>query len=129
MSIDEAGKFYLASVCPANKAPAANNAAFTAQDLAAIKQTAGVARDAYRAEAVAFTNPDVMWPPTVSEADVKLITDADFSIISNFDAESTAGSLQAANATANSYVDNGASAAAQRIRLVLNLPASTSASC
>ncbi|WP_158861987.1 hypothetical protein [Leifsonia sp. AG29] len=129
MSLDEAAKYYLAGVCAANKATAANSAAFAAQDLAAVKQTAASARDAYQAEAKAFTDTTVVWPSAVSSADIKLITDADFAIISNYDAISTAQSFEAASATSNGYVDNGAAAAAQRIRLALNLSADTSAGC
>ena len=129
MSVDEAGKYYLATVCPANKAQAANNAAFTAQDLASIKSTAATARDAYRTEAAAFTKAEALWPPVVSAADMKLITDSDFAIIATYGAIATAGSLDSANAISNGFVDNGAGAAAQRIRLVLKLPADTSAGC
>ena len=129
MSAEEAAKYYTAAVCPANKAIDANNAAFAAQDLASIQQTAATARDAYRAEAAAFTRADVFWPSVVSSADMKLITDADFNMISTYGAISTSATLEAANATSNGYVDNGAGAAAQRIRLALNLPADTSAGC
>jgi hypothetical protein len=129
MSTAEAGKYYLAAVCPANKAQAANNAAFAAQDLGAIQSTAAVARDAYRAQAAAFTKTDVLWPNVVSAADLKLLTDADFVIISTYEAMSTAATLDSANAISNGFVDNGAGAAAQRIRLALALPADTSVGC
>lgn len=62
MSVDEAAKYYTAAVCPANKAIGANNAAFAAQDLASIKQSAATVRDAYRAEAAAFTSPPCFGP-------------------------------------------------------------------
>lgn len=65
----------------------------------------------------------------MSAADLKLVTDADFNIISTYGGISTAASLEAANTMSNGYVDNGAGAAAQRIRLALNLPADTSAGC
>ena len=129
MTAEEAGDYYLAAVCPANKAQAANNAAFAAQDLGAIQSTAAVARDAYRAQAAAFTKADVLWPSVVSSADMKLLTDSDFAVISIYEAMSTAATLDAANAISNGYVDNGAGAAAQRIRLALDLPADTSVGC
>lgn len=129
MSTAEAGKYYLEAVCPANKAQAANNAAFAAQDLGAIQSTATVARDAYRAQAAAFTKTDISWPSAVSAADMKLLTDSDFNIISTYEAMSSAATLDAANAISNGYVDNGAGAAAQRIRLALALPADTSVGC
>lgn len=94
-----------------------------------MKQTAAAARDAYRQSAAAFTSKDVVWPSVVSAADLKLISDADFAIISNYDAIASAGTLDAAVATYNGYIDNGAGIAAQRIRLALNLAADTSAGC
>lgn len=129
MSLDEAGTYYLGAVCPANKAQSANNAAFAAQDLAAIQSIAAAARDAYRAQAAAFTKPDAKWPSVVSAADLKLLTDADFAIIAMYESMSTAATLDAANAISNGYIDNGAGAAAQRIRLALNLSADTSVGC
>ena len=129
MTVDEAGKFYMAAVCPTNKVKGALNSAITAQNLASIQQTAAATRDAERAEVTAFTNTDVIWPPVVSAADLKLLSDSDFASISILNEMATAGSLDSANALSNTFVDNGAGAASQRIRLVLNLPADTSVGC
>ncbi len=129
MTVEEAGKFYLAAVCPTNKVKSSLNAAFTAQNLTSIQQAAAATRDAERTEVTQFTNTDVLWPPVVSSADVKLLSDSDFASISILNEIATAGTLESANSLSNTFVDNGASAASQRIRLVLNLPADTSAGC
>ena len=129
MSVADAGKFYLSAVCSTNAANTSVNGALAAQNLASIQQAAAVARDAERSEASAFTNTDVLWPPTVSSADLKLLSDADFANISILNEMSTANSLASANSLSNTFVDSGAGAASQRIRLALNLPADTSAGC
>lgn len=129
MTVEEAGKFYLAAVCPTNKVKSSLKSALTAQNLTTIQQAAAATRDAERTEVTQFTNTDVLWPPVVSSADVKLLSDSDFASISILNEMATAGTLDSANALSNTFVDNGAGAASQRIRLVLNLPADTSAGC
>jgi hypothetical protein len=128
MTIEEAAKYYLATVCPANLTVTPNNNAFNAQDLTAIKATSIAERDAMRAEATAFSNPMVVWPAEIS-ADIQKLTASDFKVIALMDALATASTLDAANAYSASYVPDDSPAAAQHIRLVLNLPADTSAGC
>lgn len=112
---------------PANRAAGDNNTALAAQDLAAIQSTAATARDAYQQQAKLFTDPMRLWPQQVS-ADIKILSEADYEIISSYDALSHAASLDAANTL--SFGDQSvAGAAAQRIRIALVLSADTSASC
>ncbi|MFF1574140.1 hypothetical protein ACFVWR_15465 [Leifsonia sp. NPDC058292] len=127
MTVDEAGPYYLATVCPANVAASANNAAYVAQDLATIQSTGAAARDAYQSQIKQFTDPMKVWPANVA-ADIKTLVDSDFQTVSLLDSVAHAASLDVANTILFPDEPN-VRAAAQRIRLTLGLSADTSAGC
>jgi hypothetical protein len=127
MTVEEAGPYYLSTVCPANIAASANNAAYVAQDLATIQSTGAAARDAYQSQIKQFTDPMKVWPANVA-ADIKTLVDSDFQTISLLDSVAHAASLDVANTILFPDEPN-VRAAAQRIRLTLGLSADTSVGC
>lgn len=127
MTTAEAGEQYLRAVCPTNTASANLDRAYSAQDLAKIKATATIARDALRSEIVIFEDPMMLWPEVV-RPDIKTISETDFRDLSTMDSMSKASDLASANAISFGS-ESGAAEASQRIRLRLGLSADTAAGC
>lgn len=76
LTIASAGPKYLETVCPGNAAGDAVDAAFRAnpQDLTTIKAAAASARDVNRAQALAFTDPLIVWSKQI-QADIKVLSE------------------------------------------------------
>ncbi|WP_427004247.1 hypothetical protein [Pseudarthrobacter sp. H2] len=131
MSAAEAGKAYLAAVCPSNIL--ADKAATTVQtkplDLLAAKSAAAALRDSYRKTIETLSDQKVMWPEAV-KPDVATLAEAMYADLSG--AENVANQTTDANLIAawNTWVNSPPPAAtAQKIRLKLGIPADTASSC
>jgi len=126
LTLAQAGERYLALVCPSNRALAAVDPAYQAQNLDAIHAAAAPARDAKQVEALAFENPTEMWPVEI-QADLKVLATSDYGTVGVLDRMVHAQSLDEANMV--TFADDGAQTSAQRIRAKLGLSADTTASC
>ena len=127
MSVEEAGQYYLDTVCPANAVGEALAAAYTAQDLDAFRGAAADARDTYKESATRFGAEDVVWPADV-EADVIVLRDASIAIAASYETLSTIESLDAAAEVQFPSSDDSAAASA-RIRDALGLSSDAAVSC
>ncbi|MFJ5698747.1 hypothetical protein [Arthrobacter sp. NPDC093139] len=130
MTKAEAGKFYLATICPSNILSDKAGKAVQAEpfNLKAAKSATAALRDGYRKAIETLSNEKVLWPDPV-KADVAAL------------AESMYGDLSGAENAANQTTDAGFFAAwndwttapaqpnAQKIRLKLGLSSDTDASC
>lgn len=131
MSVPEAGKLYLAAVCPANML--ADNATVIVQtaplDLETAKSAAAALRDGHRKVIETLSDPKVLWPDAV-KADVATLAEATYGEVSG--ADSVAKQTTGANLIAawNAWISSPTIAStAQKIRLKLNLAPDTSSSC
>lgn len=131
MSVTEAGKFYLAAVCPTNIM--SNTLADTIQakpvNVGATAQSAAALRDGYRKAIETLSDEQVLWPDSV-KAEVATLAESLYAEVSA--AGNVANQTTEANliATWNAWVDEPAGpATAQKIRLKLGLPADTRSSC
>ena len=92
-----------------------------------MKAASTAARDAFRAQGLAFTDPSIVWPKEI-QADAKILADSDFAAVSSYDSVANASILDAANAV--SFAEAVApGASAQRIRRLLSLSPDTAATC
>jgi hypothetical protein len=130
MSDAEAGKFYLAAVCPTNIL--SNTLVATAQaeplDVAAVTQGAASLRDGYRKAIEILSDEKVLWPESV-KADVATLAEsmyADLAAAGRVANQTTEANLSAAW---NAWGDADRPATAQKIRLKLSLPSDTKSSC
>jgi hypothetical protein len=127
MTDNEAAALYLSSACATNIAGKAFNDAWgnPSPDLAAITSTAAAARDA--SAATAKTLDQDKWPATVKD-DVMVVRDSDFAQASILGGIASASTLQGAFQNQFPATDP-ASAASQRIRSRLGLPADPYQGC
>lgn len=131
MSSEEAGKFYLAAVCPRNVQGDKMLAVFQTEpfDVEVAKAEASALRDTYRSTIETLSDVKVVWPDAV-KSDVVALTEGMYE------------DLGVAQHLANQTTDTGFfavwngwetppehAALAQKIRLKLGLPADTSTSC
>lgn len=129
MNETEAGERYLEIVCPANDAMDSFNAVFTNAEstIEDIKSVAAPLSDSSRIAAEQFDDSSVIWPESVAE-DIEVIRDSYLSDLSTLDAIQSAESAeQAFQITFDDSQAIGESS--QRIRLRLDLPSDTIASC
>ena len=127
MSVEEAGQYYLDTVCPTNGVGEALGAAYQAGDLAAFTAAAGVARDAYKEAAARFGDADVVWPDSVA-GNIAVVRDATIALATSYESLSQVASLEDADAVA--FPDSAdASAASQVIRTALDLSSDPAVSC
>lgn len=129
MSTEEAGAYYLATICPANVAGNAFNTVWVNLDspYEAIIPVAAASMDANRNAAEALDDTTVIWPENVVE-DVAVVRDALLADTSTLSAIANAATLEEMNGI--SFTDTSDSAAAsQRIRLRLDLSADTNVGC
>lgn len=133
MTTADAGTFYLATVCPANAAQVAYNDAATAYDAAEVKDfaplpaAAATARDAARTAAERLDDDTVIWPEKLVD-DIEVIRDSYFGSVSAFGQQADATTIEQFIAVSWPSTDE-ASAASQRLRSRLELPADTNEGC
>ncbi|WIB65473.1 hypothetical protein [Curtobacterium sp. MCBD17_040] len=127
-SIADAGKYFLATLCPVNKASATLNDALTAQNLAAIQSSAKALLAPAQNTARRLDDGAFEWPSVVDQKDVTSLRNYYLSALGPINQLATAPNLDEANAVVfPSDTDSGP--ASQRIRLRLNLSANTSEGC
>lgn len=127
MSIEQAGDYYLGTVCASNKVGDANNKAFDSQSYKKIKKTARQAITASRDAAKRLDDETVIWPANVAK-DILVIQDAYFEEIAYYETLSHVSNLEEANSVPYN-VAKKTSKSAQRIRLRLELPSDTNKGC
>lgn len=127
MTDKEAAALYLSSACAANVPSKAFNDAWANPnpDLATIKQTAATTRDAVAA--TAKTLDEGRWPAAVKD-DIAIVRDSDFAQASILGGIASSSTLE--QAFQNQFpATDPASAASQRIRSRLGLPADPYQGC
>lgn len=128
MSIDEAGKYLLGTLCPVNNASKAANDALVAQDLAAVQSSAKALLPAAQDAARRLDDGTVIWPSVIETKDRQALRDYYLQALGPINTLATASSIEAASAV--TFPDNtNSGAAAQTMRLRLNLSADTSEGC
>jgi hypothetical protein len=131
---DVAGAAYLAAVCPMNAAGTTLNATMQASplDIVAVKRDAGLYRDSVRDLIQKLTVPPSPWP-TVVEKDINDFSEALYVEMSHAETLSAIDTQEGIIASWNAWNDPSepypAHVASQKIRLKLNLPADSKASC
>lgn len=128
LSPEDAGQRYLSAVCPANTALDSISPALDGDDLDAVHQSASAYGEAARSAAKLLTDSSTKWPDEVDPEDLEAVADsylADLAVINEYTA---AQSIEEAR---NVFWpgDEAGSTAAQAIRLALDLPSDTTASC
>ena len=127
ISIEEAGAYYLDTVCPANEVGEALGTAYQAQDLAAFTAAAEVARDAYKESGLRFSDETVVWPDSVA-ADILILRDASIALATSYQTLSEVKTLEEADAVV--FPNSADSAeASSRIRDALGLSSDPAVSC
>lgn len=132
LTTEEAGKAYLAAVCPSNIQANKTSDVVQAEpfDLAASKTETAKLRDTYRSTIEKLTNEKTLWPEAV-KADIAALTEVmydDLSGTENVAKQTTQPDFTSAwNSWTSSMTDRPGTA--QKIRLKLGLPADTAASC
>lgn len=132
LTTEEAGKAYLAAVCPSNIQANKTSDVVQAEpfDLTASKTETTALRDAYRTTIEKLTSEKTLWPEAV-KADVAALTEVMYDDLSG--AENVAKQTTESDFTSawNSWTSSRADrpGTAQKIRLKLGLPADTAASC
>ncbi|CAN5586171.1 hypothetical protein BH10ACT7_BH10ACT7_15200 [soil metagenome] len=127
MTVEEAGAYYLETVCPANEVGEALGAAYTAQDLPAFTAAAEVARDAYKESGLRFADETVVWPEAVA-ADILILRDASIALATSYQTLSEVTTLQEADAVVFPTSADSAEASS-RIRDALGLSSDPAVSC
>lgn len=127
MSIEQAGEYYLDTVCPANEVGQALGAAYQAQDLAAFTAAAEVARDAYKESGLRFSDETVVWPDAVA-ADILILRDASIALATSYQSLSEVKTLEEADAVVFPTSADSAEAST-RIRDALGLSSDPEVSC
>jgi len=128
MSIEQAGQYYLDTVCPSNAVAGALSEAYAADDLGAFTTAAATARDAYKASATRFASTDVTWPDPVTVADILVLRDASIALATAYEELTKIVALDEANSV--SFPDGAkAGEASQRIRTALDLSSDPEVSC
>ncbi len=131
MSVGEAGKYYLAAVCPTNVLSKKTSAIVQTKplDLEAAKSAAAALRDSQRKLIETLSDAKVLWPDVVKE-DVATLAEASYGEVTGADSvakqTSEANVIAAWNAWASSPI---IAPTGQKIRLKLGLAADTSGSC
>lgn len=127
MSIDEAGQYYLGTVCPVNTASGTMNAALVAQNLDAIHASTDSVITTAQDAARRLDDSSVLWPDVIDRADIDSIRDYYLEELQAVNQLKSATALDQVNAIVWPADDSGGGA--QRIRLRLNLSADTSQGC
>lgn len=132
LTIQEAGKVYLAAVCPANLQSNKTTTVLQTEpfDLQAAKTEAAALRDAYRTTIQSLTDEKTLWPEAV-KADITALTEVmydDLTRAQNVASQTTQQDLISVWNSWTSAMTNRPGTP-QKIRLKLDLPADTTASC
>ncbi|MEI2278993.1 hypothetical protein OHC50_16130 [Paenarthrobacter ilicis] len=131
---DAAGAAYLAAVCPMNSVGIALNTTMQASplDIVAAKRDAGLYRDAVKDVIQRMSAPPAAWPTAV-EKDVNDFVEALYVEMSHAETLSAIETREGIIASWNAWNDPSepypAHVASQKIRLKLDLPADSKASC
>ncbi|WP_043805991.1 hypothetical protein [Paenarthrobacter aurescens] len=131
---EAAGAAYLAAVCPMNEVGTDLNTTMQASplDIVAARRDAGLYRDSVKAVIQKITAPPAPWPATVEE-DVSDFVEALYTEMSHAETLSAIETREGIIASWNAWNDPTepypAHVASQKIRLKLNLPADSKASC
>jgi hypothetical protein len=133
MTVVEAGKVYLAAVCPTNilQTAAVKTAQTVPLDLAAAKKDVAALRDSYRKTIESLSDPKVLWPAAV-KADVATVADGMYTDLSGAENVANQTTVSNFNGAWNAWGDAQSktlTATAQKVRLKLGLPSDTSSSC
>ncbi|WAH97792.1 hypothetical protein [Arthrobacter sp. MMS18-M83] len=130
MTNQAAGKYYLDTICPANKLSVPLDAAFQANpvDLQTGKAAAAANRDGLAKSAKELANPAHPWPPLVKE-DVDAFVNDLYTDISEADNIAGQANVNGLVAAAKAWKDSGGAAKAQAVRVKLGLPSDARASC
>lgn len=128
MSVDQAGRYFLGTVCPVNAASKTLNDALVAQNFDAIHASADPLITAAQDAARRLDDREVIWPEVIDQKDVDSLRDYYFTALPAMNSIKESASLEQANAVAFP-VDDESGAASQRIRLRLNLSADTTQGC
>ena len=125
MSTEAAGKKYLETICPINNSILDVTAAGQANDFASFKAAAAKTRDASQKAAKVFEDTSIVWPagmtPLLSRARANTID-----YVSYYNQLALSSSFNDAGSKSKPSVDSNVG---QEIRIKLNLPADTTASC
>jgi hypothetical protein len=127
MSVEEAGQYYLDTVCPSNAVSGALSTAYAEGDLAAFTAAAATARDTYKSSAARFGDESVVWPEAVA-ADIVTLRDTSIVIAASYESLSAITTLDDAN-TVTFPDSTEAAEASQRIRDALDLSSDPEVSC
>lgn len=131
MSVADAGKFYLTTVCPTNALGDKASAIMQTKplDLGAAKSATAALRDGHRKVVETLSDPKVLWPDVV-KADIVTLTDAIYGEVSGADNVAKQTTESGLINAWNGWTSPPALAStAQKIRLKLGLAADTSSSC
>lgn len=134
MSIEEAGEYYLDTVCPPNALQDPYTAAYNVvanapdSDIAPAVAAAAALRDGTRVAAERLIDPMVLWPESVAE-DAVIISNAYFARIAEYNAAADAKTFDELMGVVYTAEAPDVAAAAPRIRAKLGLSADTVASC
>lgn len=124
LTTEDAAAAYLALICPSNAASAPLNAAWDAEDPAALASAATAKQIVDREAALALDDPMTIWPADVAE-DIGVVRDEILANLVTLDGLSRITTMEDAYAIAG----GPHSEASQRVRLRLGLPTNTSEGC
>lgn len=128
MTVDEAGKYLLATLCPVNAASQKVNDALIRQNLDLVHTTAKELLPAAQDAARRLDTGTVIWPSVIDKADLTTLQNYYLQALGPINQLAAAPDLTQANAVV--FPDDGGSgAASQRMRLRLNLSADTIVGC
>ncbi|MGW8431260.1 hypothetical protein ACWGJ9_09050 [Curtobacterium citreum] len=126
MSKEEAGKYYLSAVCPANNVGTEYKAAESG-DFAALQDVARKSIDIEKASAAKLEDDSVSWPKEVNEDDIQAIADSYYGSVAGMQAVVNAKSIDDADF---SFLNSEkGQAEAQRVRAKLGLSSDGEGSC
>lgn len=127
MSKEEAGKYYLSAVCPANNVGTEWNKAAESGDFAALQDVARKSIDIEKASAAKLEDDSVSWPKEVNEDDIQAIADSYYGSVAGMQAVVNAKSIDEADF---SFLNSEkGQAEAQRVRAKLGLSSDGEGSC
>lgn len=127
MSEEDAGKQYMAIVCPSNATVDGYNAAPETGDLSQIQSAAKTMAEAYRESAKALSSTDTHWPDAVAAADLQTLANSYLTDLAVINTITSATTVNEAHPIWPN--DPAVGEASQRVRLALDLPSDTSLGC
>lgn len=130
MTKAEAGKFYLATVCPGNVLTDKAVKVVQAEpfNLKAAKTATAAVRDSYRKTIETLSDEKVLWPATV-KADIAALADNMYAELSGAENVTNQTTDQNFISSWNEWSSMDAPPTAQKIRVKLGLSSDTDASC